>query len=92
MQSSLQAIAYLNLQYLPQLLPQPQPQSQWPYHLHYPRCIYIIPNTPHDSRRALAEVSASNQVKLRPTYLSGLEVTGLPTRKLLSFPSMLQHL
>ncbi len=38
-QSGLQAIAYLNFQ----LLPQPQPQSQWPHHLHHPRCICIIP-------------------------------------------------
>ncbi len=32
---------------------------------------------PHDSRRALAEVSASDQVRSRPMYSSGLGATGL---------------
>ncbi len=32
---------------------------------------------PHDSRRAPEEVFISDQVRSRPTYLSGLGVTGL---------------
>ncbi len=32
-------------------------------------------DTPHDSRYSLAEVSASDQVKSRPTYLSDLGAT-----------------
>ncbi len=35
------------------------------------------PDTPHDSRCSPAEVSASNQVRSRPTYSSGLGATGL---------------
>ncbi len=39
------------------------------YRLHHSRCICIILDTSHDSRRASAEVSASNQVRSRPTLL-----------------------
>ncbi len=85
MQSGLQAIAYLNLQHLP------QPQiiylnlslnSQQPTGL--VTCILLMhsyhPDTPHDSRRAPAEVSASDQVRSRPTYSSGLGATDLLPR------------
>ena len=40
---------------------------------------------PYDSRRAPAKVSASNQVRPRPTYLSGLGATDLPTKRFSSF-------
>ena len=41
---------------------------------------------PHDSRRTPAEVFIHLiKVKPRPTYLSGLGATGLPTKRLLSF-------
>ncbi len=69
-------------------LPQPQPQYQRPHHLHHLWYIRIIPDTPHDSRRALAEISTSNQVRSKPTYSSRLEATGLLTRKPLSFSSL----
>ncbi len=53
-------------------------------------CIILIhsylPDMPHDSRRAPAEVSAFDQVRSRPTYSSGLGVTGLLPR-LSSFSS-----
>ncbi len=38
------------------------------------------PDMPHDSRRAPAEVSASDQVRSKPTYLSGLGATDLLLR------------
>ncbi len=69
-------------------LPQPQSLFQRPRHLHHTPCIRIISNTPHDSRHAPVEVSASNLVKSRSTYLSGLEATGLLTRKLSLFLSL----
>ena len=41
---------------------------------------------PHNSRLALSEVFACNQIRLRPTYLLfGLGSTDLPTRRPLSF-------
>ncbi len=70
-------------------LPQPQIiylnlnlNSQWPTGL----ITYIIlmhlyhPDTPHVSRHATAEVSASDQVRSRPTYSSGLGATSLLPR------------
>ena len=67
-------------------LPQSQPQSQWLHHLHYTQYICIIPIY-HDFRHALAEMSASNQVKPRLTCSPlGLRVIGLPIRKFLLFP------
>ncbi len=80
-------IAYLNLQH------QPQPHIIYlNLSLNSKRstglvtCIILMrsyrPDTPHDSRRALAEVSASNQVRSRPTYLLGLGATGLLPRPL----------
>ena len=45
------------------------------------------PDISHDSRHALIEVFASNQVKPRPLCLSlGLGATGLPTKRPSSFP------
>ncbi len=89
MQSGLQAIAYFNLQHLPQHLPQPQPQSQRP--AGFVTCIILIhlyhPDMLHNSRQAPAEVFISDQVRSRPTYLSGLGATGLLLRRPSSFSS-----
>ena len=84
-QSGLQTIVYLNFQYLLQLLS----QSQWPRHLHHPQYIYIILDMSYDFRHIPAEIFASNQVRPRPTYLSGLGAINLPTKKPLLFLSML---
>ena len=66
-------------------LPQPQSQSQWSRHLHHTRYICIIPDIPHGSRHATAEVFASNQAKPGPTYSPlGLGAAGLSTKKPLS--------
>ena len=54
--------------------------TSYPIHLYHP-------DTSHDSRRALAEVFVSNQVKPKPICSSlGLEATGLSTKRPLSFP------
>ena len=53
--------------------------ASYPMHLYYP-------NISHNSRRAPVKVSASNQVKPRPTCsLLGLGAIGLSTKKPLSF-------
>ncbi len=85
MQSSLQAIAYLNRQYLPQaqiIYLDLSLNSQRPTGL--VTCIILMRlyhlDMPHDSNRALAEVSASDQVRFKPTYSLGLRATGLPPR------------
>ncbi len=49
----------------------------WPRRLHHPDAFCIILDMPHDSRRAPVEVSASNQVRSKPMYSSGLGDTGL---------------
>ncbi len=79
-------IAYLNLQHLT------QPQiiylnlslnSQRPTGL--VTCIILMhsyyPDTSHDSRRAPAEVSASDQVRSRPMYSLGLGATWSATKE-----------
>ncbi len=54
-------------------------------------CIILMrsyhPDTTHDSRPALVEVSASDQVSSRPTYLLGLGATGLLPKRPSSFSS-----
>ncbi len=45
------------------------------------------PDTPHDSRRTHAEVSASDQVRSKPTYSSGLGATSLLPKRPSSFSS-----
>ncbi len=54
-------------------------------------CIILMqlyhPDTPHDSRRAPAEVSASDQVRSRSTYSLGLGATGLLRRRPSAFSS-----
>ncbi len=54
-------------------------------------CIILIylyhPDMPHDSRRTPVEVSASDQVRSRPTYSSGLGATGLLPKRPSSFSS-----
>ncbi len=45
------------------------------------------PDTPHDSRRAPAEVFASDEIRSSPTYSLGLRATGLLPRPL-SFSSL----
>ncbi len=73
-------------------LPQFQPQSQWPDGL--VTCIisdvfvlfsiHLMISDVH-----IAEISASNQVRSRPTYLPlGLKATSLPTKMPLSFLSL----
>ncbi len=72
-------------------LPQPQPQSLRPDSL----VTCIIPDAFVSSPICLmipdvhtAEVFASNQVRFRSTYLSGLGATGLATRRPLLFLSI----
>ncbi len=79
-QLGFQAIVYLNLQHLLNF----SLNSQRPTGL--VNCIILMhlyhPNTPHDSRRAPAEVFTSDQVKSKATYSSGLGATGLLPRPL----------
>ncbi len=62
---------------------------QWPTGL--VTCIILMhsyhPDTPYNSRRTLAKVSASDQVRSRPTYSSGLGATGLLPKRSSSFSS-----
>ncbi len=54
-------------------------------------CIILIYSyhldTPYDSKRVPADLFASDQVSSRPTYLSGLGVTSLLSKRPLSFSS-----